>query len=615
MPPAGTGAAKKYHMNPHLQLQCGPMLRYDTVDANGIYHAFAMIVVADAGSDFSQTPYMTFRYTPSYPTFYSNNATWHGNGNGTADYQTYNTTANAPQSGEEVKVTIAGDKIWTFHGLAGPNSFWRMKFEIKLSDIEMKVSYSINSGKELNFYVPAINQNMRWVGHSCNGFSAGVDTEAFNGPDPLWNDLLKRHAQEPIHLLVGGGDQIYCDSIAREPEITPWIDETDLNKKMQTPLTDEIRFAVDRFLFNHYTTWFRSGAFGRAIATIPMANMMDDHDLIDGFGSYPDDLQTSPVFSHVGSRGIFFYHLFQLFIVNEVDGTDASRPHPNQSIIVGGPGPYVPFDNHSFLIWLGPTVRMLLLDCRTERRLDQIVSKYTYEKVFSQLRQLPSQVQHLVVLLGVPIAYPRMVMIEGLLTSKYNPITMLGRKGVPGFSGLINKFNKDAELGDDLNDHWTATPHKPERNWLVLEFQKLAVSNRLRITYLSGDVHLAAVGYFFDKHKIKPELDPKYAVNIISSAIVNTPPPPALVGLQGKLNKKVHKTLHHENTDETMMDVFKTDTDGKTLKNPYFMGRRNYCIAHTDPQGDLCFGIMVEKQQGVGETKEYGVVIPPPRWI
>lgn len=82
----------------------------------------------------------------------------------------------------------------------------------------------------------------------------GVDTEAFNGepsgvrdvsqrielsispagPDPLWNDLLKRHAQQPIHLLVGGGDQIYCDAIAREPEITPWIDETDMDKKMQS---------------------------------------------------------------------------------------------------------------------------------------------------------------------------------------------------------------------------------------------------------------------------------------------------------------------------------------------------------------------------------------------
>lgn len=56
----------------------------------------------------------------------------------------------------------------------------------------------------------------------------------FLGPDPLWNDLLKRHAQEPIHLLVGGGDQIYCDAIAREPEITPWIDETNMEKKMQS---------------------------------------------------------------------------------------------------------------------------------------------------------------------------------------------------------------------------------------------------------------------------------------------------------------------------------------------------------------------------------------------
>lgn len=54
------------------------------------------------------------------------------------------------------------------------------------------------------------------------------------GPDPLWNDLLKRHAKEPIHLLVGGGDQIYCDAIAREPEITPWIDETNTEKKMQS---------------------------------------------------------------------------------------------------------------------------------------------------------------------------------------------------------------------------------------------------------------------------------------------------------------------------------------------------------------------------------------------
>lgn len=52
----------------------------------------------------------------------------------------------------------------------------------------------------------------------CNGFSAGVNPDTFRGPgfksgyDPMWVDLLQKHAQEPFHVLVGGGDQLYCDS-------------------------------------------------------------------------------------------------------------------------------------------------------------------------------------------------------------------------------------------------------------------------------------------------------------------------------------------------------------------------------------------------------------------
>lgn len=52
----------------------------------------------------------------------------------------------------------------------------------------------------------------------CNGFSAGVNPDDFRGPgfrsgyDPLWTDLLSKHAEQPFHALVGGGDQLYCDS-------------------------------------------------------------------------------------------------------------------------------------------------------------------------------------------------------------------------------------------------------------------------------------------------------------------------------------------------------------------------------------------------------------------
>lgn len=41
--------------------------------------------------------------------------------------------------------------------------------------------------------------------------------------------------------------------------------------------------SLNRFLFNHYCAWFRAGSFAKAIASIPMLNMTDDHDLIGAF--------------------------------------------------------------------------------------------------------------------------------------------------------------------------------------------------------------------------------------------------------------------------------------------------------------------------------------------
>lgn len=51
---------------------------------------------------------------------------------------------------------------------------------------------------------------------------------------------------------------------------------------------------------------------------------------------------------------------------------------------------------------------------------------------------------------GIPIAYPRMVFLESILTSKLNPLVTLGRTGSLGLKGFVNQFNADAELLDDL---------------------------------------------------------------------------------------------------------------------------------------------------------------------
>jgi len=37
---------------------------------------------------------------------------------------------------------------------------------IPLSDHEMEITYWINNGQTMNFYVPGRQQNMRWAAHS-----------------------------------------------------------------------------------------------------------------------------------------------------------------------------------------------------------------------------------------------------------------------------------------------------------------------------------------------------------------------------------------------------------------------------------------------------------------
>jgi hypothetical protein len=133
---------------------------------------------------------------------------------------------------------------------------------------------------------------------------------------------------------------------------------------------------------------------------------------------------------------------------------------------------------------------------------------------------------------------------------------------------------------DDLDDHYTARQHKRERHELVKLLQDLSEEFSVRVTILSGDVHLAAVGRFYSnpKFKIPAEEDPRYMVNVVSSAIVNKPPPSAVANLLARRNK-----IHHldEYTDETLLTMFDRDP-GATTKtassNRVTMPSRNWAM-------------------------------------
>lgn len=93
------------------------------------------------------------------------------------------------------------------------------------------------------------------------------------------------------------------------------------------------------------------------------------------------------------------------------------------------------------------------------------------------------ETKHLILLLGVPIAYPRLVWLENILTSRLmDPIKALGRAGMLG--GFLNQFDGGVEILDDLDDHWTARNHKHERNWFIERLQDLAADKSVRITIL-----------------------------------------------------------------------------------------------------------------------------------
>ncbi|KAF7510882.1 hypothetical protein GJ744_005712 [Endocarpon pusillum] len=453
-------------------------------------------------------------------------------------------------------------------------TFWRFNIEVELSDQQAHIAYRINHGPPVGFWVPAKGQTMNIMFHSCNGFSLTVDTDKFGGPDPLWRDVLNTHQTRPFHVMIGGGDQLYNDRIMVDTNLfAAWTQLRKPHEKHHAPFTDAMRRELESFYLNRYAMWFSQGLFGLANCQIPMVNIYDDHDIIDGFGSYPDDFQRAPVFMGVGNIAFKYYMLFQHQSVPEE--TQADEP----SWLLGAkPGPYIQQLSRSVFLNMGKSIAFLGLDCRTERERYSVMTDDTYDLVLDRCRREieEGETKHLLVLLAVPIAYPSLVWLENLLTSRaLAPVKALGRARIFK-GGLLNKFEGGVEVLDGLDDHWTASGHKEERFHLIRDLQELAAEKSIRITILGGNVHLGAVGQFYSNPKLKipKDRDHRYIPNVISSAIVNTPRPEMVADTLNKRNR-VH--IFDPYTMEDMIPMFTHDVDGKKRNNKRLLPRRNWC--------------------------------------
>ncbi|KAG5952638.1 hypothetical protein E4U53_000332 [Claviceps sorghi] len=502
------------------------------------------------------------------------------------DMPVKNGATELPQSfaGRQRRIPTDGEKMQRFKDVRGFRlhaergcTFWRFNIEVELREKQQRIAYRINQGPCMAFWVPARAHAMNMMFHSCNGFSASVNPDDLSGPDPMWRDVLNNHQSRPFHVMIGGGDQIYNDSVAQKCELfDEWLDIRNPHHKHGAAFTVEMQNEMEEFYLGRYCMWFSRGLFALAASQIPMVNMYDDHDIFDGYGSYPDHYMKSPVFAGLGAVAFKYYMLFQQqTVLTETENTEPSW------ILGVEPGPYIKELSRSIYVSMGGKVALLAVDCRTERSESEVVKPETWEKItnrlYAEVRR--GQVEHLLVVMGVPIAYPRLVWLESILTSRLmNPVKALGRTGLLGKA--LNNIDGGVEVLDDLNDHWTAKNHKQERSIVIEDLQDLAIDKSLRVTVLSGDVHLAAIGQFYSKPKlgVAKHKDPRYMVNVISSAIANAPPSNMLADVLNKRNK-----VHHfdSKTDESMVPLFQHGVEGKPRNNKHLLPHRNWCSIRT----------------------------------
>ncbi|KAK4155494.1 hypothetical protein C8A00DRAFT_13444, partial [Chaetomidium leptoderma] len=510
------------------------------------------------------------------------------------------------------------------------NTFWRFDVAVDMEATETRWEYELpglrfaseTKPRVNNFFVPALDESMRIMFHSCNGFSVGTDEDAWSGP-ALWNDVLRKHQESPFHVMIGGGDQIYNDGIRVAGPLRPWSDIHNPKKRKDHPFPETLRKECDDYYLRNYIRWYSTEPFAGANGQIAQLNIWDDHDIIDGFGSYVNEFMKCDVFRGIGGTAHKYYMLFQHHLppppstytsadaipattAEEGQGIDPNQfmntyVHPaiQESNYIYGPkaGPYVAEHSHNMFARLGARIAFLGIDARTERTRHQVNYPETYEAIFTRLKQELSAAassgrpfKHMILLLGIPIAYPRLTWLENIFSSPLmGPVKFLNRRmGIGG--SFFNSFDGSVDLLDDLDDHYTARTHKKERNWLVEKLQGICAEFSIRITILGGDVHLAALGRFYSNPRlnIPVEQDYRYMVNVVSSAIVNKPPPAAVANLLARRNKIHH--LNHD-TSETLLKLFDKDP-GETQKtadhNNVTMPSRNFAMITENSPTNSC---------------------------
>ena len=443
---------------------------------------------------------------------------------------------------------------------------YRINISIELRDGESddKINWNIDWGGHITngaFHITRRDQKWRGGFFSCNGFDATVSEQAKTDLTfgDVWQHLDSVHEETPLHLLIWGGDQNYIDFMFEDvPYLKDWVN-MEWNQKWTCDYFDELDQQVEEYHFNSYVQNWERPEVKKALASIPSIMTWDDHDIFDGAGSYPPLLHDSPMMTGLFRTAQKLRLLFQHHTTVE-----KARDHG----LFG-------YQGYNFLSQCGPNLLIVGTDGRTERDIQTVQHEKSWEMIFSKLDERVNNIVHLIVVFPVPFSFVRFKLAESIfeyfknMPNKYRQLPVV--KQTNSIFGL-------PELYDDLLDEWTHEAHIEERNRALTRFQELAEKKRIRVTFFSGDVHCCGISRFQTRTKqsLAPTHDAKLMYQVISSAIVNIPPPRHVLRFAHYVKTKWHPVPE---TDEELIDFFqRLPETGRKIIHKKILPNRNWCF-------------------------------------
>jgi hypothetical protein len=372
------------------------------------------------------------------------------------------------------------------------HTVWRFDLAVEQAAADLAVRYEI-AGRSWTFTVPAAGRPPRMAYASCNGFSSLKLLKAVADKNALWKVLAARHATLPYHLLLQGGDQVYADEMWETVEPLKRWNELPAAAADRAPFGAALAAKVRDFYFNLYLRRWAQPEMAALHATVPTVMMWDDHDIFDGWGSYPPARHGCPVFQGLFTLAREHFRIFQRQEGAPVAHATALAPTAQAAALAPALGFTV---GHRI-----GDLALLVLDLRSERTVDQVLSPAHWQAVYAWLDRLAG-CRHLVVMSSIPVIYPGFALLERALCS----------------------LPRQQEIEDDLKDHWTSRGHRAERLRLLHRLLAFSEQTKTRVTLLSGDVHVAALG-ILESRRDGPGSNAAVINQLIASGIVHPGPP------------------------------------------------------------------------------------------